>query len=259
VRGEMLERIRRIQEHNLVITAGMIVGFDSDDTAIFEEQFEFLREAGIPFTTAGVLTALEKTPLYERLGKTGRLLDVDFQNTMGHGAADLNFVPLRMTKEELLAGYNWLVRSLYKYENYAARLVSGLERFTAKVPAGQGGGRKLDMTTLKILARTLRYYLLSGGSARRRFFINAFRATARTGIPRHKLLGLMTYLVAHKHFHEYVTVTHGDPETVAPRSPFHGIRPREAIESVANAARAILPEGAAAHAPYVEPAPVAQA
>jgi radical SAM superfamily enzyme YgiQ (UPF0313 family) len=252
VRGEMLERIRRIQEHNLVITAGMIVGFDSDDTAIFEEQFEFLREAGIPFTTAGVLTALEKTPLYERLGKTGRLLDVDFQNTMGHGAADLNFVPLRMTKEELLAGYNWLV-------NYAARLVSGLERFTAKVPAGQGGGRKLDMTTLKILARTLRYYLLSGGSARRRFFINAFRATARTGIPRHKLLGLMTYLVAHKHFHEYVTVTHGDPETVAPRSPFHGIRPREAIESVANAARAILPEGAAAHAPYVEPAPVAQA
>jgi hypothetical protein len=223
VRGEMIDRIRAIQRHNIVITAGMIVGFDSDDTAIFEEQFEFLREAGIPFTTAGVLTALEKTPLYERLGREGRLIDVDFQNTMGHGAADLNFVPAGMTKDELLAGYNWLVRSLYKYDNYAARLVEGLNQYTRTVPQGQGGRGAFDLRLLKILARTLAFYLVSGGKTRRRFFVNTIREAARSGLPAHKLVSLMTYLVAHKHFHEYVTETHGDPETVAERSPFHGL------------------------------------
>jgi len=257
VRGEMLARIQKIQEHNLVVTAGMIVGFDSDDTAIFEEQFDFLRDAGIPFTTAGILTALERTPLHARLAREGRLLDVDFQNTMGHGAADLNFVPRGMTKEELLAGYNWLVRSLYKYENYAARLVEGLRRYTKDVPAGQEKGRGPDWKSIKILARTLSYYLLRGGSRRRRFFINAIREAARTGLPSHKLVSLMTYLIAHKHFHEYVTATHGDPETVPARSPFHGIRPREALASVASAARAILPEGAVGHAPYVDSSPEA--
>ncbi|MFN0152505.1 MAG: DUF4070 domain-containing protein [bacterium] len=261
VRGEMLERIHRIQRHNLVLTAGMIVGFDSDDTAIFEEQFDFLREAGIPFTTAGILTALEKTPLHARLAREGRLLDVDFQNTMGHGAADLNYVPHGMTQDELLAGYNWLVRSLYKYENYAARLVAGLNQYTKEVPEGQEKGRGPDWKSIKILARTLSYYLLRGGRQRRRFFVSTIREAARTGLPPHKLVALMTYLIAHKHFHEYVTATHGDPESVALRSPFHGVPPREAratvasLANVASVARALLPEGAAGHAPYVEGPP----
>ena len=30
----------------------------------------------------------------------------------------------------------------------------------------------------------------------------------------------VTYMIAHKHFHEYVTEVHGDPETVSPQSPF---------------------------------------
>jgi hypothetical protein len=30
----------------------------------------------------------------------------------------------------------------------------------------------------------------------------------------------VSYMIAHKHFHEYVTEVHGLPETVAPRSPF---------------------------------------
>ena len=30
----------------------------------------------------------------------------------------------------------------------------------------------------------------------------------------------ISYMIVHKHFHEYVTEVHGDPETVAPQSPF---------------------------------------
>ena len=115
----LLDSIRLIQSHNLMIVAGMIVGFDHDDHRIFEEQFDFLMEAGIAFTTCGVLTAIEKTPLHARMQKEGRLLPYDSATVLGHGAADLNFIPKLMTVEEVQRGYNWLIRSLYRYDNYA--------------------------------------------------------------------------------------------------------------------------------------------
>ncbi|MGH7394289.1 MAG: B12-binding domain-containing radical SAM protein, partial [Candidatus Methylomirabilales bacterium] len=123
VHKPLIESVRKMQSYNLIVTAGMIVGFDHDDVRIFQEQFDFLMEAGIPFTTCGVLTAIEKTPLYARLEKEGRLLPYDSALIRGHGAADLNFVPKLMTVEEAHRGYNWLIRALYKSENYGARLV----------------------------------------------------------------------------------------------------------------------------------------
>jgi radical SAM superfamily enzyme YgiQ (UPF0313 family) len=226
VRGEMIERIRTIQRHNIIVIAGMIVGFDSDDTAIFEEQLDFLHEAGIPFTTAGVLTALERTPLHKRLGEEGRLLDWEYENMLGHGAADLNFEPMRMTKEELLEGYNWLARSLYSYKNYSRRLVEAVRHFQRTTTPGQAGS-DFNWRTIRILARTAHYYLLRGGREARRFFLSTMREAARSGLPAHKLVPLIAYLVAHKHFHAYVRAHHGDPESAPERSPFHGVAPRE--------------------------------
>ena len=41
---DLVEAIHKIQSHNLFIWAGMIVGFDNDDAAIFDEQFDFLEK-----------------------------------------------------------------------------------------------------------------------------------------------------------------------------------------------------------------------
>ena len=51
----------------------MIVGFDSDDTGVFDRQYEFLRDARIVGAMAGMLSAIPKTPLYDRLEAEGRL------------------------------------------------------------------------------------------------------------------------------------------------------------------------------------------
>lgn len=147
--GDMVESVQRIQRQNILVDAGMIVGFDSDDTLIFQEQFDFLTRTGIAFTTCGVLTALERTPLYTRLQREGRLLDQNFQNVHGHGHADLNFEPLRMTREQLLGGYNWLIRALYKYENYSARLVKGLRQFSPTTSARQTGWKTFDWRAVR--------------------------------------------------------------------------------------------------------------
>lgn len=225
VHKPLIESLRRIQSHNLVVTAGMIVGFDHDDVRIFQEQFDFLSEAGIPFTTCGVLTAIEKTPLHARMDREGRLLEYDSASVLGHGAADLNFLPKQMSVAEVKEGYNWLIRSLYKYDNYSQRLVMALRQFGPRHAGNGDAGSKFDGRMLKVVLKLLRYFLFTRDGARRRFFLGTLKACLGRTPSFEKLVSAVSYMVAHKHFHEYVTATHGDPETVAPISPFAGREP----------------------------------
>ncbi len=55
------------------VWCGMIMGFDNDDTSIFDRQIEFIQQARISFSMSGMLWAIQKTPLYDRLLEEGRL------------------------------------------------------------------------------------------------------------------------------------------------------------------------------------------
>ena len=220
VHRPLIESIRKIQSYNLMVVAGMIVGFDHDDVRIFQEQFDFLMEAGIAFTTCGVLTAIEKTPLHARLQREGRLLPYDSSEVLGHGSADLNFVPKSMTPAEVHQGYNWLIRALYKRDNYGARLATTFRQFG---PSAELGGRvvgRFDRQLLATLVNVARYFLLTSSRPRRRFFVRTLWEALRGRPSLEKLVGSIAYMIAHKHFHEYVTGTHGDPEAVTNVSPF---------------------------------------
>jgi len=53
------------------VMAGFIIGFDHDTLDTFELQYQFITEASILFPIIGLLTALPKTPLYDRLKQAG--------------------------------------------------------------------------------------------------------------------------------------------------------------------------------------------
>jgi radical SAM superfamily enzyme YgiQ (UPF0313 family) len=113
--GTLLKKVRRIQDAGMEVWCGMIMGFDSDDTGIFDRQVEFIQQAGIPFAMTGLLHAIPKTPLYERLLAAGRLDPND------HAEFITNVRPLRMTPEELRDGYLRVLNELFDIENYFAR------------------------------------------------------------------------------------------------------------------------------------------
>jgi len=103
--GDSLEaKLARIRNAGLEVSAGFIVGFDNDDRTIFEDQYRFIQDNGILLAMVGMLTAVPKTPLYERLEKAGRLRLAD---------PNCNIVPAQMTPSELQQSYWELLKRLY--------------------------------------------------------------------------------------------------------------------------------------------------
>ena len=97
------------------VWCGMIMGFDNDDDGIFDRQIQFIQEARIAFSMSGMLSAIPKTPLHERLAADGRL---DLADVSEYGT---NVVPLLMSREELLDGYLRVLNELYEPEAYFER------------------------------------------------------------------------------------------------------------------------------------------
>ncbi|NIR49263.1 B12-binding domain-containing radical SAM protein [candidate division KSB1 bacterium] len=218
--GSIVADVHKIQSYNMAVIAGMIVGFDNDDKHIFQEQFDFLMEAGIPFTTSGVLVAIEKTPLYYRMQREGRLLKYNYEEQKAHGAADLNFVPKLMSREELLKGYNWLIRALYSYDYYSKRLITALQNFTPGLTTFRQNNPFMTKKTPQILWNIAKHFVFTKDHERRQFFFTTLRESLRGHFSVRKFVEATSFMTLHKHFHEYITKTHGNPETAGPISPF---------------------------------------
>jgi radical SAM superfamily enzyme YgiQ (UPF0313 family) len=104
--------------------AGFIVGFDNDPADVFDRQIKFIREAAIPLSMVGLLTALPHTQLWHRLKAEGRLLKESLgSNTL----LDLNFIP-KMDAEQLIEGYRRIMRTIYNPKEYFQRASASLAK-----------------------------------------------------------------------------------------------------------------------------------
>jgi radical SAM superfamily enzyme YgiQ (UPF0313 family) len=117
----LLEKIDRIRERGLVVTAGFIVGFDNDDESIFDEQFEFIQASGIANLSISLLTPLPTTPLYDRLLQEGRL---------DYGDPEIPYLPKKMSREQLKAGFRQLLSRVFDPDAYFDRAFEGFSGST---------------------------------------------------------------------------------------------------------------------------------
>ena len=196
-RIDLVAAVHKIQSHNLFISAGMIVGFDHDDPAIFDEQYEFLQAAQIPIVMLSVLLAIPGTPLYDRLKNEGRLLDLnpsarDRSRYVGT-ANGTNFYPRHMTREQLQEGQEKLYQRLYSPEAFGARLLGNLSRFRDV----RFRPEPIRYGNLVVLARLAKHYWQRGRAARRFFWgclWKTFRSSGRY------VAQVVTYMGMYLHF-----------------------------------------------------------
>ena len=166
-RGDMLEAVRRIYARGIDILAGFIVGFDRDTPRCFADQRRFILDSGIMVAMVGLLTALPRTPLYERLKREGRLVEnvASGDNT----AARSNIVPKGMSVAELTAGYKRLYAELLSDWAIAERIRNKLAHFGALADLR----RENFWEGAKILARLLARGIAPGGPRRAWHFLRS--------------------------------------------------------------------------------------
>jgi len=145
LRKDLLESVKLIQAYGMEVMAGFIVGFDNDPADVFDRQIAFIREAAIPLSMVGLLTALPNTQLWRRLKAEGRLL----KSSLGNNTlADLNFIP-RMDTQELLDGYRRILQTIYSPREYFQRVSAFLAQL------GSGSRSPLVLSDILALGRSL--------------------------------------------------------------------------------------------------------
>jgi radical SAM superfamily enzyme YgiQ (UPF0313 family) len=121
----LLECVNTIQDAGIEVSAGFIVGFDSDTPGIFQRQIDFIQKSGIITAMVGLLNAPSRTRLYKRLKKEGRILHTAEGDNTNY---TMNFEPV-MDKEQLMEGYQSIVKQIYSSKSYHERLKVFLKRF----------------------------------------------------------------------------------------------------------------------------------
>ena len=189
-REDLVKATRKIQSYGLEVQAGMIVGFDADDAAIFREHLEFLERARIPVSMSGLLNAVPKTPLHQRLALEGRLLG----QTTGDQFVFTNITPKGMSPKELYSGYRQLLEELYDHRNYLRRAGALIREVGEPAPAKVG-------RDFGVFFRFLWHCIVRADRARARLSVSLL-AIALFNKPRR--IGLAVSLaIWHLHLYEF--------------------------------------------------------
>ena len=174
---DVLQSIRTIYGQGIDVLGGFIVGFDNDTLESFEQQYGFIMRSGIQAAMVGLLTALPRTPLHERLQREGRLRDTE--DHADNTKLATNVVPKRIGYDEMIAGYKRLYHRLLTDRAIAARVRNKLRHlgdpvYDGEYPIAQRIG---------IVWRLLRKGIVPGGVRRIGHFVGSLPWLAPRKLP----------------------------------------------------------------------------
>jgi len=207
---DILGDLRRIYGHGIDVLGGFIVGFDNDTLETFEQQRRFILDSGIQAAMVGLLTALPRTPLYDRLRQEGRLIEraEDGDNTR----LGTNIVPKRMSYDAMVAAYRHLYEQLLTDHGIARRIRNKLRWMRA--PVYQAEYTAVDK--LRILARLLLKGILPGGPRRWAAFVRTLPLSSPRKLPT-VISDWITGLSMQSYVRRRFTRHHAEESMVEPR------------------------------------------
>lgn len=103
--------IRKIQSYGITVNGCFILGLDTQGPGIFDKVYDFIKETELYETQLTLLTPFPGTALYNRLKNENRLLKQEAWERCT--LFDLNFVPKKMSVDELKSGFTDLLKRTY--------------------------------------------------------------------------------------------------------------------------------------------------
>ncbi len=149
-RRNLAESIHKLYGAGMYVTAGFIVGFDSEKVSVADAMVELIEDAAIPMAMVGLLYALPNTQLARRLEKEGRLYaghDRWIEETGDHCTFGLNYETLR-PERDILLDYRRILERIYDPVAYGSRLdrLAALLDCSGRPELAQGD-RRLDLVS----------------------------------------------------------------------------------------------------------------
>lgn len=119
LRYDYLSAIRKIQSYGILVHGSFILGNDFDNHSSFDALIHFIKEAKLLMPLINILTPFPGTKLHKRLEEEGRILHKDWSK---YDASHVVFKPALMSPEELMDGYQKVLREVYSFENIYSNL-----------------------------------------------------------------------------------------------------------------------------------------
>ena len=178
LQNDILDSVRKIYGRGIDVLAGFIIGFDNDTLETFDRQYRFIIDSGIQAAMIGLLTALPRTPLYQRLEKEGRLIaQAESTNNTRLGT---NIVPKRMEYGAMVASYKALYQRLLEDRQIADRVRNKARYLRDPVRQSQYG----LIEGLGILGRLMARGILAGGLSRLFHFLRSLPLASPRLLPQ---------------------------------------------------------------------------
>ncbi len=141
----LIDRVHRIYQAGISVTAGFIIGFDSEPDNADETLIKFIQESGIIFAMVGLLTALPNTQLTRRLSRERRLISSDnkwitqpnapyqflSKNSQDQTVGGLNFVTVR-DRVDIYRNLQHIVSVVYSPRIFMDRVLDTTRRLQIK-------------------------------------------------------------------------------------------------------------------------------
>jgi len=124
-RRNIAQCIHKIYGYGMFVTAGFIVGFDSEKASMGQAMIDFIEESSIPVCMVGLLYALPGTQLTRRLAEEGRLHQghdlMDVEQAGDQCTLGCNFDTKRPLRD-VLTDYKAVLGHVYSPAAFAGRL-----------------------------------------------------------------------------------------------------------------------------------------
>jgi radical SAM superfamily enzyme YgiQ (UPF0313 family) len=195
-RRSLADSIHKVYAAGMWVTAGFIVGFDSEKGSVADGMIELIEEASIPVCMVGLLYALPNTQLTRRLAKEGRLHPAPDPRLGVAGdqcTEGLNFDTLR-PRTQILDDYKRVLEKVYDPAAYAGRLKRLNSMLKSK---GLGRQSRIDDSGRKITSADRGQRIALNLPEPREIFWPAFKECVSTNPKAAHWIGAITALYLH--------------------------------------------------------------
>jgi radical SAM superfamily enzyme YgiQ (UPF0313 family) len=158
-RRSIADSVHKIYRAGMFVTAGFIVGFDTEKGSIAGPMIDLIEEAAIPIAMVGLMYALPNTQLTRRLAKEGRLHvghDAAPRGTGDQCTAGINFQTKR-SRLDVLRDYRKILDAIYAPDSFCGRLerlAEMLDCSTRRKELPEGDVRR-KLSTIKMVHELL--------------------------------------------------------------------------------------------------------